>query len=670
MFLLCTTFALVLGLYFAKYNLVVSILVSLAFLIFVLYRFGKKKFVLFALIFAIGIIIPRIPLKTNQGPEIKGFVVDARDNYYLFQSKFEKYYVYAEENTFEIGDKLLLKGEVKPFKSTSYESQFDFRKYLENKGVTQEIVVKNYDIIHSSIIKIHQFKRKILSKFDQDTSTLISAFLFNDKDYSSSSIRNANSNSVLFLFSLSGIYLHILFAIAEYLYLLKFSKRNSKILTFATFLPLAFFSFTKIGTIRVFSLYLLKIANDFLFKKRKFAHIELVSILALIFLIIDYHLVYQEAFYIGFLLSMIAPVLLNATKCITHKMSQKLLSTFLFFIISFPMQIQNGWYTPFYTLRILLLLPINFVFIVTCIFFIYTPFTQPVTFIGKGLSWVLEKMDLYIVHIPFGNWGGTFTILFITIVLLMVFYLEAVRVKHAKIAGLALLVMTTISLVPLQEPLSNCVYFVNVGQGDSIIIKNRSHTVMIDTGGYKSFDMATETLIPFMNKKKITHIDALILTHDDFDHSGAKDSLIENFKVKTLLTEKEQFPYKIGDLNIENLNTFDFDEANDNSLVLSLNFMGKRFLFTGDASIKTEEKIMEKYNVDCDILKIGHHGSNTSSSEKFIKAASPKEAVISCGGKNYYGHPHKEVIDRLNKYNVKIRRTDEEGTICYFSLKA
>ena len=668
MFLLCTTFALVLGLYFAKYNLVVSILVSLAFLIFVLYRFGKKKFVLFALMFATGIIIPRIPLKTNQGPEIKGFVVDARDNYYLFQSKFEKYYVYAEENTFEIGDKLLLKGEVKPFKSTSYESQFDFRKYLENKGVTQEIVVKNYDIIHSSIIKIHQFKRKILSKFDQDTSTLISAFLFNDKDYSSSSIRNANSNSVLFLFSLSGIYLHILFAIAEYLYLLKFSKRNSKILTLATFLPLAFFSFTKIGTIRVFSLYLLKIANDFLFKKRKFAHIELVSILALIFLIIDYHLVYQEAFYIGFLLSFFAPFVLNSTKFIAKK-KRKLCSFLLFYCLMIPVQTSSaGVFIPSNVINALLLSILNLVFVILSMISIVFPIYRVVDYVAKGLIWVLKILDTISIRIPFGNWGGVFAILFCVVFISFVFYLESVRLKHAKIALLALLTLTTGSVIPLQEPISNCVYFVNVGQGDSIIIKNRSYTVMIDTGGNKSFDMAEEALIPFMNKKKITHLDALILTHDDFDHSGAKDSLIEKFKVKNLLTEPEQFPYSVGDLTFYNLNTFDFEEENDKSLVLSLNFIHKKWLFTGDASVKTEEKILEKYDVDCDILKVGHHGSNTSTSEKFLKAASPYEAIVSCGEKNSYGHPHKEIIDRLKKYNVKIRRTDEEGTICYFSL--
>ena len=669
MFLLSTTFSLVLGLYFARNNLVISILISIAYLAFILWRFGKKKFLIVAALFGIGVLIPRVTFKPNSGPDYGGIVIDARDNYYLFQSKFERYYVYSKDNDFEIGDRLVLKAETQPLKITSYESQFDFKEYLRNKGITKELVVKKIDIKHQSIIKIHQFKKSFLSKFDENTATLVSAFLFNDKDYSNPLVNYADNNSVLFLFSLSGIYLHILFVIANYLFLLKFSKKTSNILTFTLFLPLAFFSFTKIGTLRVFGLYLLKILNEFFFK-RKFTHIELVSILALIFLSIDYHLVYQEAFYIGFLLSVLAPIILNATKCIKNKKLKRLDSYLLFILVLFPMQTRNGFYTLFYTLKITILFPLNLIFILLSCLCVVLPLFSSINFLGKGLTWILEKMDTYNVRIPFGNWGGAFSILFLSGVLLLVFYLEAVRIKHAKIAVFCLMIMTTISVVPLQEPLSNCVYFVNVGQGDSIIIKNRNHTVMIDTGGVSSFDMASETLIPFMAKKKITHIDALILTHDDFDHSGAKDSLIENFRVDNLLTEKNQFPYKIGDLNIINLNTYNFGDANDDSLVLSLDFMGKKFLFMGDASVKTEEKILERYDVDCDILKIGHHGSNTSTSEKFLKAASPNEAIVSCGAKNKYGHPHEEIIERLKKYNVKIRRTDEEGTICYFSLRS
>ena len=669
MFLICTTFALVIGLYFARNNIVISIIVSLAYLLFVLWRFGKKRFAVCLALFGVGVLIPRIPLPSNNGPSFSGIVIDVRDNYYIFQSKFERYYVYSAENDFEIGDKLTLNGNVHDVKFETFESQFNFKEYLSNKGVEKELTATSTIVEWKSFIKLHQFKKTFLSKFDSNTATLISAFLFNDKDYSSDLVKMADRNSLLFLFSLSGTYLHILFAIANYLLFIKFSKKTSHILTFVIFLPFAFFSFTKIGTLRVFGLYLLKYVNEFLLKKKKFSHIELVSILALIFVSIDYHLVYQEAFYIGFLLSIFAPTVLNAVKCI-KKSKRHLLSSLLFYGLVMPLRVQSGYLTPLGYLKTLVLVPLNLVFIIFSPIQYLLPKLKIATFVGNGIVWILEKMDAINIRIPFGDWGGTFVWFYLAVFLLLVYYLESVRIKHAKLALVALLSLITISIVPLQEPISNCVYFVNVGQGDSIIIKNKSYTVMIDTGGYKRFDMAEETLIPFMNKKKITHLDALILTHDDFDHSGAKDSLISNFKVKNILTEQNQFPYKIGDLNIENLNTFNFTEENDKSLVLSLNFMKKRFLFMGDASVKTEEKIVEKYNVDCDILKVGHHGSNTSSSEKFIKLASPDEAIISCSEKNKYGHPHQEIIDRLNKYHVKIRRTDQEGTICYFSLVA
>ena len=669
MFLLTLTFALVLGLYFARNNIVISILISLVYLLFVLWRLGKKKFIVCCLFFGIGILIPRIPLPQNEGPSYSGVVIEARDNYYIFQSKFQKYYVYSSDNSYEIGDRLTINGKVEQLKITTYESRFNFKEYLENKGIQNQLITYQTEYDRHSIIKIHQFKKNFLSKFDENTATLISAFLFNDKDYSSDIISLADRNGFIFLFALSGTYLHLLFAICNYLLLIKMSRRKSQILTFAIFLPFAFFSFTKIGTLRVFGLYLLKILNEMNLIKRKFIHIELVSILALIFLTIDYHLVYQEAFYIGFLLSIFAPFALNAVK-FAKKKKRKLLSSLIFYGLLMPVRISSSYWMPFNYFLVLIIIPFNFVFVSLAILSTVLPLVSPLAFVGKGLIWVLEKMDAINIRIPFGNWGGMFVVLYLFVFLILVFYLESVRLKHAKIALLCLATLITGSVIPLQEPISNCVYFVNVGQGDSIIIKNKMHTVMIDTGGNKSFDMAEETLIPFMNKKKITHLDALILTHDDFDHSGAKQSLIDNFKVSTVLTEQNQFPYQVGDLYIENLNTFEFSEENDKSLVLSLEFIGKKFLFTGDASVKTEEKILEKYNVDCDILKVGHHGSNTSTSEKFIKATSPNEAIISCGEKNSYGHPHQEIIDRLKKYNVKIRRTDEEGTICYFSLRA
>mgnify|MGYP003294800935 CR=1 FL=1 len=665
---LFATISLVLGLYFLRGNLVFSIIVSLAYFAFLIYRFGKKKFILFVSMFAIGVLIPIIPFPSQSGT-YSGFVVEARDNYIIYQAGFDKYYVSSEENDFELGDYLVCEGYTQDIRFNTYESRFDFKEYLANKGVEKELKTLSIDRKFHSFIRTHQFKKNFLSHFDKNAASLIDAFLFNEKDYSSSVISRANDLGVIYLISLSGIYLHLLFAILCYLLSLKFSKKTSQILPFLILLPFAFFSFTKIGTIRVYAMYLLKYLNEFHLKKKR-SHIELVSVLALIFVIIDYHLVYQEAFYIGFLLSLLTPLMQNSIKFIDKK-KRKIVYPLLLRSFMFPIQVNNGYLNLLSSIFYLIIFPFNFFFILISMISIVIPFYGFVNSVGSGLTWILEKMDLINIKIPFGNWGGYFGLIYYGVFFLGLFLMESVRLRDFKNSIVFLIIVFVGSIVPLQEPLTNYVSFINVGQGDAILIKNHTHTVMIDTGGQKSFDIATESLIPFLHKNKITHLDALITTHDDFDHSGAKDSLIANFKVYNYLSKPEQFPYKVGDIELQNLNVFGGDDDNDKSLVLSMNFMKKKWLFMGDASTNVEKEIISAYDsIDCDILKIGHHGSKTSTCNEFIKATSPKEAIISVGASNYYGHPNKEVLEILTKNNVKIRRTDEEGTISYFSLFA
>lgn len=665
---LCTTFSLVLGLYFLRGNIVFSIIVSIAYLTFLFFRFGKKKFVLFISMFAIGAIIPRIPFPSQSGT-YSGFVVEARENYVIYQAGFDRYYVSSKENDFELGDYLVCEGSTSEINFTTYESRFDFKEYLANKGVEKELKTTTIDRKFHSFIRTQQFKRNFLSHFDENAASLISAFLFNEKDYSSSAISYASNIGVIYLISMSGIYLHLLFSILTYLFGLKLSKKTSQILPFLILLPFAFFSFTKIGTLRVYALYFLKYLNEFHFKKKR-SHIELVSALALIFVIIDYHLVYQEAFYIGFLLSLLAPIMQNSIKFVNKK-KRKLIYPLLIRLFMVPIQVNSGYLSIFSFITYLTLFPINFFFLLISMVSVIIPFYGFVNNVGQGLTWVLEKMDLINIKIPFGNWGGYFEIIFYSVFVLGLYLLEGQRIRHFKLVSTSFIIVFIISIFPLQEPLTNSVSFINVGQGDSILIKNRTHTVLIDTGGQKSFDIAEETLIPFFNKNKITHLDALITTHDDFDHSGGKDSLIKNFKVYNYLNKPEQFPYKVGDIELQNLNVFGGDDDNDKSLVLSMTFMKKKWLFMGDASTKVEKEMISAYNsIDCDILKIGHHGSSTSTCNEFIKATTPSEAIISVGAQNYYGHPTKEVLNILTKNNVKIRRTDEEGTISYFSLFA
>ena len=176
-------------------------------------------------------------------------------------------------------------------------------------------------------------------------------------------------------------------------------------------------------------------------------------------------------------------------------------------------------------------------------------------------------------------------------------------------------------------------------------------------------------LIPYLRKKRIYHIDYLFITHHDFDHYGAADSLRRLYDVRHYVDDIDPFPIKVGSMVFTNYNEYGGTEENDTSLVLYTELMGKKWLFTGDAPKEIERKIIADHpDLDCDVLKVGHHGSDTSTCEEFVATITPQEAVISVGAKNTYGHPKQVVLATLKKYGVKIRRTDLEGTITYARL--
>ena len=178
-----------------------------------------------------------------------------------------------------------------------------------------------------------------------------------------------------------------------------------------------------------------------------------------------------------------------------------------------------------------------------------------------------------------------------------------------------------------------------------------------------------------------------ILPHGDNDHIGNANYLVNNFKVKKVIfncgeyndlekelikvLDKKTIKYYscIKELNIDDnklyfLQTKEYDNENDNSNVIYTELNGYKFMFMGDASVITEKEILDKYNLqNIDVLKVGHHGSKTSSSIEFIDEINPKYSIISVGKNNRYGHPNKEVLENLN--NSKIYRTDIDGSIMF-----
>ena len=238
------------------------------------------------------------------------------------------------------------------------------------------------------------------------------------------------------------------------------------------------------------------------------------------------------------------------------------------------------------------------------------------------------------------------------------------------------------------NPSFNVVYL-SVGNGDSslITLPYNKGNILIDTGGLYNYEIVKNKTIPYLMSLGITKVDYLITTHGDYDHMGEAINLVNNFKVEKVIfncgefneleqdlikaLDKKKIPYYscIKELNIDGnklyfLNDKDYDNENDNSSVVYMKFNNHKFLFMGDAGVEVEEDLIEKYNLqDIDVLKVGHHGSKTSSSKNFINEINPKYSIISVGKNNRYGHPNKEVIDNL--IDSKIYRTDKDGSIMF-----
>ncbi len=236
------------------------------------------------------------------------------------------------------------------------------------------------------------------------------------------------------------------------------------------------------------------------------------------------------------------------------------------------------------------------------------------------------------------------------------------------------------------------VAFLDVGQGDATFIQaENGNQILIDAGPNRSVLRELSKVMPFYDRS----IDALILTHPDSDHIAGAVEILEKFEVGLIVApdiasqspvykELERIREEKGikkivagrgmKISLDGNAYFNILfpihgianlDDNDMSVMAKLIYGKNSFLFTGDSPRKIENYLVsaDKEDLNVDVLKVGHHGSKTSSSESFIGYSSPEYAVISSGKDNRYGHPHKEVLDILNKFGVKILRTDESGTI-------
>lgn len=249
-----------------------------------------------------------------------------------------------------------------------------------------------------------------------------------------------------------------------------------------------------------------------------------------------------------------------------------------------------------------------------------------------------------------------------------ILYIIIVSMFHHKVKA-AIVLLYVFQITGLFHPCMEMT-MINVGQGDAILIRAplNSDNILIDTGKPSAYN----SLKTYLDAKSIYVMNTLIITHNDNDHSGNKTNIQKDYVVKQCI-ETHQNTIQSSIFTLQDINEIQSEDENDSSIVNVMNFNDKQVCLMGDASNKTEEEITHKYpTLSCDILKLGHHGSSTSSSDQFLDIVRPEIALISSGAYRIYHHPSEETIQKLLKRHIPYFDTKTSGDItilCFWKIR-
>ena len=646
-------------------SLLILLIVTILFLLFV-----YKRFKLIPLFISLGGVVLGFGLSfvhvSYNKTTYSGFVYTAKENYFLLNSGGERLYVYSKGHTYDLGDYLSIEGKKEELDFATLESGFDFKEYLNNKGVFHSLNAKRINVKWHNFVRINEARNKALSHFNKEERAIVGSILFSDGEESETSTRISNLHLSRFL-SASGLYVGLFALILNYLLGLFLKDKHGELITISLLAIYMVFTIPKFSVIRVVFILLLKWINKYPLKK-KFNYLEVISFAGILCLLFDHFLAYQDSFILGFMIPIISYLIKDIY--IDNKYQAyffKALTIYLFFI---PFEI------AYYHKMVIFAFPLQIIstplFLMIGVTSLLCFFRLPVYAFDRLFIFLLRGYITGIKSLSFGPYlpelPEIILLIYYFIYLVYLYYLSLGfrPIERGLSIGLISIVMT--HAIPLNNRLTNEVSFVNVGQGDCTLIREHNKVILIDTGGLTYSDIANNNLIPYLRKKRIYKIDSVFITHYDYDHYGALANLQKEYRVGHVYDYYSSFPMSVGHLTFNNYNTYGTtsNEENDRSLVLSFHILNKDFVIMGDAPSWVEKKIIRDYeSIPCDILKVGHHGSDTSSCEEFINYMHPKTAIVSCGKNNKFGHPSKSVVATLNRHNIEIRRTDIEGTITY-----
>ena len=578
-----------------------------------------------------------------------------------------------EFNNLSYGDKIKVKGTlITPSKNTN-QNTFNYQKYLYYKKIYYLVEATSINKIANNHNYLYTIKNTLYQKIDKlKSSNYIKTLLFCDNTLSKEIKESYRINGISHLFSVSGMHINFFVSII-YLYLNKitYNKRikylitNIFIITYLILFPSSSLLRSAVMSILYSINYLLKL---------KIKKIDILLLTLGVSLLINPFIIYDLGYIYSYTITFFL-VLSSSTLKKKNKINKIIYISFLSFLVSIPITIYNSFEINIISILLnIILVPIISIIIlpITILTYIF-PILDSILYLFTN---TLETISLFISKINITKIIFPKPSLLIIVLYYIIFLLSY---QNKKYFYLNIILLIIIYISPYLNSNFEVVMF-EVGEADCHLIKYpyNKNTILIDTG--KNEYKIKNEVIPYLKSIGIKKIDYLIITHGDEDHIGGSITLINNFQVKNVILNKGTFtdiekeliknlnkkkiPYQINinKINISNhtiylLNNTKYNNENDNSIITYFTYQKYKFLYMGDASITTEDNLLENYNLNnISILKVGHHGSNTSSSKDFISQINPSISLISVGKNNIYHHPNKEVINNLSK--SRIYRTD------------
>lgn len=579
-------------------------------------------------------------------------------------------------NNLSYGDKIKVTGVLKEPSTNNIFNNFNYKKYLYNKKIYYIIEASKIDKIQNNNNHIYTIKNLLYTRINNlKSSNYIKALLFGDNKLDKEIKTSYQINGISHLFSVSGFHINFITSII-YFYLDRVTyNKKIKYITVDIFLVLYLLLCNTTSLLRCTVMNILLSINHLL--KLNIKKIDIVLLTLILCIIINPFIIYDIGFIYSYTISFFLILYKNKYKT-NNKLLKIIYISLISFLVSLPINIYTSYEINFLSIILniiivpivsLILLPLS---LLTLIF----PILDNILYL---ITSILEKISLYTSNINIFKQILSKPSIILIIIYYLVIILILSKNKHYYLILILLIFHKTI---PLYNSNLEVVMF-DVGEADSMLISTPSKKVniLIDTG--RGIDI--NNIIIYLKSIGISKLNYLIITHGDEDHIGGALYLIDNFKVDNVILNKGDYTELEVELithlknknikytnNINKipllgsymylLNTKKFSNENDNSIVTYFEYQKYKFLFMGDSSSKTEEYLINNYNLtNISFLKVGHHGSNTSSSTHFINKITPKVSLISVGRNNFYHHPNKEVLTNLS--NSVIYRTDINKSI-------